>query len=968
MRKAKYLPTNDNIIILNELEGHVEIFLNGQNKIVPTEDILEEEHEVASLSLEQLKKNVYLSIHDNPISDMLYSQNTSRLVPEPHQYKPLFKFLNSESNRILIADEVGLGKTIEAGMIFKEVQSREDLKISVIVVPPSLTLKWKDELALRFGEYFSVYNSKDFVRLIHEFEDYQDSKLFDKKIIISYHNLRDLRVVKAIQESNLFEVDFLIMDEAHSMRNNETSTFYSAQLITGLSKNIVFLTATPVQNKLYDLFNILSLLDKDLFMDYEYFEKQIKPNGLIHSVITMLRSNASLQDIKTLVNEILNALNDQLPQLQDVLDRIKINESLNTTDKVRFIDELGQLDHLSFIVNRTKKKDVGRLIPRSANSVVVIPTQAELDYYQAVIELTKLINPQVPAGFITIMPERMASSCMIASLNNFKTIKNSGKIYFEGVDDLDEEVNEADYTTEIQEALAEVIRIGNLIGSEDSKYKRFIEVLSDIKKQGIQQAIVFSFFKHTLNYLYRKLTASGFMVGLIHGGYSVEERYKTIQSFRLGKFDVLLSSEVGSEGLDMQFCNVIINYDLPWNPMRVEQRIGRIDRIGQKFEKLHIFNLSIAGSIEDRILSRLYEKLKIFESSIGELEPILGRLNHEIEIQKLLELTDQEIDQILHVEELSDKRREIELSSQSLEFDKLLLDDYEFDKKKVERNSNKAFILNQTKELITSFLDKNRIAHKIKDPSIVVISSDGIESLVTLLKTRISDKKRQPKSYQAERNFLGSISRLKEVEFCFDPSEESNFETVFLGIGSPFINLILKDVKITEGIGVIRHPHFKPGFAAVCRVDINSSKNISVLVTTLFDENMNFLEEVDFQDLLAQSEDLSEESPGNHDEIKSNINNYMIGRMTRFKSDFEENLLKQVDVKIKSVSQHFEKKIAKSHQFLQKVNQKDVQRMKYAEIGNLQNQLQDKIKELELSKRVSASFNIIGILKISSNA
>ena len=118
----------------------------------------------------------------------------------------------------------------------------------------------------------------------------------------------------------------------------------------------------------------------------------------------------------------------------------------------------------------------------------------------------------------------------------------------------------------------------------------------------------------------------------------MEERFAKIKEFKKGGFDILLSSEVGSEGLDMQFCNVVINYDLPWNPMRVEQRIGRIDRIGQKFDKLHIFNLCIVGSIEDRIYNRLYSKLGIFENSIGELEPILGELEKQLNISELIDL------------------------------------------------------------------------------------------------------------------------------------------------------------------------------------------------------------------------------------------------------------------------------------------------------------------------------------------
>ena len=143
-----------------------------------------------------------------------------------------------------------------------------------------------------------------------------------------------------------------------------------------------------------------------------------------------------------------------------------------------------------------------------------------------------------------------------------------------------------------------------------------------------------------MSYLEKKLSEKGFKIGKIDGDIEPEERYDIINQFKEGKFDILLSSEVGSEGLDMQFCNVIFNYDLPWNPMRVEQRIGRIDRIGQKAEKLFVFNLVVKGTIEDRIYSRLYDRLGIFESSIGELEPILGDIQKEFQIQDIVEMSE----------------------------------------------------------------------------------------------------------------------------------------------------------------------------------------------------------------------------------------------------------------------------------------------------------------------------------------
>ena len=162
MTKGIYLPTNQNTIILNDVGEYCEILLDGEYKTVPKDDISLQDDSIDISTLFDLKKNIFLNCIKNPLSDILYSYNTNRLTPEPHQYKPLIKFLNSENNRILIADEVGLGKTIEAGMIYKEIDRREVLKVSLVVVPSSLTLKWKEEFAIRFDEQFEIKKTTQF--------------------------------------------------------------------------------------------------------------------------------------------------------------------------------------------------------------------------------------------------------------------------------------------------------------------------------------------------------------------------------------------------------------------------------------------------------------------------------------------------------------------------------------------------------------------------------------------------------------------------------------------------------------------------------------------------------------------------------------------------------------------------------------------------------------------------------------
>lgn len=161
------------------------------------------------------------------------------------------------------------------------------------------------------------------------------------------------------------------------------------------------------------------------------------------------------------------------------------------------------------------------------------------------------------------------------------------------------------------------------LGDVDTKFDGFVEQLRTVSPWGSGQILVFSFFRRTLAYLERRLRAEGFRVRSMHGGVAPRDRQDIMRDFRAGEFQILLASEVASEGLDFEFCHAVVNYDVPWNPMRLEQRIGRLDRFGQEHEKIFVLNFRVPGTIETDIFSRLYERIRVFEESIGELEPIL---------------------------------------------------------------------------------------------------------------------------------------------------------------------------------------------------------------------------------------------------------------------------------------------------------------------------------------------------------
>ena len=960
MKKGIYKPTKQNIIIIDELEDYCEILLDGEYKTVLKNEIQISSSSINVSTLNELKENIFINCIKNPLSDILYSYNTNRLTPEPHQYKPLVKFLNSENNRVLISDEVGLGKTIEAGMIYKEIDKREELKISLIVVPSSLTYKWQEELNIRFDEYFTIYKTNQFLNFIDEVENYSSSKLINEKIIISYHTLRDERVMKKLNNS-FFEVDFLIMDEAHTMRNMGTSTYESAEIITSLSEHIIFLTATPVQNSLNDLFNILSLLDNDYFKDYDYFEKMLKPNSIIHKVIALIRNNSPLDEIKIFIKE---NKNESYPVfLKTIFNEILLSQNLENSKKIEFIDNLTKSDHLSFIINRTKKKDVGLLTPRNASSVIVDITEEERDYYNAVIELVKFLNPETPQGFITIMPERMASSSMIASLESFKEIKKSGKLFIRDIDDLEDYHEDIDIRQEAVKYLDDIIEKGELIGQDDSKFIKFEEILKNLKSQKIKQMIVFSFFKKTLNYLEIKLQDLDYSVGKIHGDFSIEERYSTIKEFKNGAFDILLSSEVGSEGLDMQFCNVVINYDLPWNPMRVEQRIGRIDRIGQKFDKLHVFNLCIIGSIEDRILNRLYSKLNIFENSIGELEPILGELEKELNISELMHLSQIEIDEKLNLKELALERKKLEILEHSKEFDKMLNEDLNYKEKEDSLlNPLKVNILQeQSKQTLINYLKNNNISFlELKDGNIK-LSSENLKQFFTILKQNMSNKRTEALKYKEERTILQKIYKYRELKISFTTNNNDDFQTLYLYLNNPIMSIITKDKNHKIIYSIITHNKYNNGYAIIYRVDFKQLKSKSHIKTIVLNNNFEYIDEIDYFDFINDCNETNDKMDINFEDIKVKLSSYIIKNIEVQKDIEEQNQNRQINIKINSIKNYFDKQINKVKRLEQKVLQEDVKRMRIGEIENLKTQRDKKIEELESQKKISSSFEILGI-------
>ena len=421
--------------------------------------------------------------------------------------------------------------------------------------------------------------------------------------------------------------DLIIVDEAHYLRNQGNKSHQLGQDLSDWAEHLIFLSATPLNLRADDLFNLLNLLDSAQFFDKQVFEAQLEPNRHINNIAKELtRPGVKPRD---LINELYKiketSLGSSMAQRSDFqrLAELLDTEFLSHAGIAQSKRHLAALNTLASVFTRTRKAETPEnRAKREPVPVVVNWSPLELGFYTAIRKwfVTRaMANGQVP-GFALQMPLRQAASCLPAMIDYMKS-----KYDFK-----EDEEDPFDFGTDLDPALSEILMdelVNNLQTlpnfSVDTKYETFEKALLGVLGTAGEQVLIFSFFKRTIDYLKKRLVEKGLRVEIMYGNTPADKRYELMEKFRQGKFEILICSEVGSEGLDFEFCNILVNYDLPWNPMRVEQRIGRLDRFGQKAEKIFILNIQVPGTIEDDIFMRLYDRIDLFQNSIGQLEPIL---------------------------------------------------------------------------------------------------------------------------------------------------------------------------------------------------------------------------------------------------------------------------------------------------------------------------------------------------------
>ena len=613
--------------------------------------------------IKDLRRNLTFIQLSGKLANVVYGMDATNTEFLAYQYKPVLNFLESPSNGLLIADEVGLGKTIEAGLIWTELRARYDARRLVVVCPAMLRDKWDFELRSKFGIDPVQLNASE---LANELRRNKNDTPDNKGFICSIQGIRPptgwrdakqtngrIRLATVLDQLTESEptIDLLIVDEAHYMRNPETRSASLGRMLREVSENVVLLSATPINNREDDLYQLLRLVDPDSFYTRDLFPQVLSANEpLLRARNRVLDPQSSGEEINRCIRDAMcHPLFTDNRQLQGLVlerfDRDFLKEPANRVGIANRIDRINLLRHT---INRTRKREVEewKVVrePR-AHFVPLDPDGLERQFYEKVTQSIRryAVTQGISDGFLLSTPQRQMSSCMYAAAKSWidkSTLKDVPSLVYE--DSGEDETNPDNVRPLIEHIASEVLPGIDIerLKDEDSKFAAFERVLREfLKDNPNEKVIVFSYFKATLHYLESRFSDLRVSVQVLHGSIP-ENKQDEINRFRDGNTRVLLTSEVSSEGVDLQFCSVIFNYDLPWNPMRIEQRIGRVDRIGQEADKVLIWNLGYADTIDERIYYRLLDKLEIFERALGGMEVVLGETISELTSELMsLELT-----------------------------------------------------------------------------------------------------------------------------------------------------------------------------------------------------------------------------------------------------------------------------------------------------------------------------------------
>ncbi len=685
-------------IIKGQAEDRYKVFYNSKAETFYARQLIRLEEQVAAreiMSLDAFHANLSALQLQHPSMANLYSLHSARINYTPYQFRPVLRFIRADRPRLLIADEVGVGKTIEAGLILRELQARGSVDSVLILCPKPLVTerKWFNEMK-RFDEHFVHLDSATIRHCIEETDMEGEWPATYKKCIIPFSVASEQLLCgsggkKARSLADLDpapKFDLVIVDEAHHIRNASTYTHQMVRYFCDNAEAVVFLSATPIQLGSQDLYTLLNLLRPDLIIDQNSFNYMAEPNPHINRAVEIARRAQDGWQLES-KEELRKAADtgwgktilSHEPEFQSTFDLLG-NDELTAEERVRFIRKAEQFYTFSNIISRTRRRDIGEFTVRGPETVAIEFTPQQKQLYEEILAFQRSVLSNAHGDrnleFMVTTLKRQLSSCVFGIVPLLADIlaRRVDEVQWDEIDNTYEAV---DLDPSKIKAEAERIKgIAKNLDRYDPKLEAFLKIAREKQERENNKILLFSGFRHTLNYLLEHLGKEAFRVGLVHGGTPDEARRDLRRRFGLPRedeeaIDLLLSSEIGCEGLDYQFCDCLVNYDVPWNPMRIEQRIGRIDRYGQKSPKILIYNFITPGTVDATIYERCLWRIGVFHRAIGGSEEILGTITKQIndvatslelteenQKDKLLQLADNEIRHLEEQSQLEEKEAE----------------------------------------------------------------------------------------------------------------------------------------------------------------------------------------------------------------------------------------------------------------------------------------------------------------------
>ena len=689
-------------VMVGEAETRYRVFQNNRPTTYYESQLrpLKTTEEPALFSADDLRAHLTSLQLLSPSTTSLFSLRSGRVQFVPYQYRPVMRLIQADRPRLLIADEVGVGKTIEAGLIIKELRARADISSVLVICPKALVAerKWFVEMK-RFDEHFEALDGRTLRHCLRETDlegEWPERfakaiipfSLFDSKLLFGSDGKRARADDGMLALDPPPRFDLVIVDEAHHIRNADTYLHQAVRYFCDNSQAAVFLTATPVQLGSQDLFTLLNVLRPDLIIDRPSFEQMAAPNRFINTAVGHCRTGGVRWSI-----EARACLDDaartewgrlflrESPAFQDVYDRMA-EQNIDDANRIHIIRTLEELYTFSPMINRTRRRDIGDFTTRQPETLTTEFTPSQRQLHDGLLEVVSRIlahaHGEQNVKFMMSTLRRQAASCIFGLAPLLRDMLAGKLDGLEAMDGPDGETPvDAAFLNEIEADIEALLDQAKALDPFDPKVLEFVEVLRDKDQMENNKALVFSTFRHTLAYVERYISDAGIRYGLVHGGVPDDHRSTLRRRFALPKddpeaIDVLLSSEVGCEGLDFQFCDLLINYDLPWNPMRIEQRIGRIDRYGQQSDSVAIINLVTPGTVDAEIYQRCLLRIGVFHHAVGGSEEILGEITREIHsiadsfaltpeqrAERLQQLSDNKIRQVHEESTLEEKQAEL---------------------------------------------------------------------------------------------------------------------------------------------------------------------------------------------------------------------------------------------------------------------------------------------------------------------